>query len=303
MSGKKPAALDRIGLVGYGEVGKIFGAGLRELGLSVSACERLAPEAGMREHARAAGIPLFDHASALPRRTQLVISAVTAAAALDAAQDAVPAIESGCWYLDLNSISPATKQQCADLIEAAGGRFIEAAVMAAVPPHGLAAPMLLGGPWAREAAPLLAALGLRVTPVSERIGVAAATKMCRSVVVKGLEALVVDGFTAARRYGVEKEVITYLAEAFPGIDWDAEARYFFDRIFRHGRRRGEEMREAAATLREAGLDPAMPAATAERQFAIAEQARKAGIAGAAGEDWQASADRLLSLLRNDDSRR
>jgi 3-hydroxyisobutyrate dehydrogenase len=295
--------ITRVALVGYGEVGKIFCAELAQQGLAVSACDRQSGNAAMREHARTAGVPLFDHASKLPRETQLVISAVTAASALDAARDAAPAIGTGAWFLDINSTSPATKQQCAEVIESAGGRFVEAAVMSAVPPYGLAAPMLLGGPRSAEASPILAGLGFRVTAISDRTGVAAATKMCRSVIVKGLEAVVVDGFTAARRYGVEKEVITYLEHAFPGFDWQAEAGYFFDRIFRHGRRRGEEMQEAAATLREAGLGPAMPAATAERQFAIAEQVRQSGHEVADDGDWQASADFLIGLLEKGDPRR
>lgn len=288
--------ITRVGLIGYGEVGRIFCAELAEQGLAVSACDRESGNAAMRNHARTGGIPLFDHASKLPRETQLIISAVTAASAMDAARDAVPVVANGAWFLDINSTSPATKQQCADMIEAAGGRFVEAAIMSAVPPYGLAAPMLLGGPRAEELAPLLTELGLRVNAVSDRIGVAAATKMCRSVIVKGLEAIVVDGFTAARRYGVEKEVITYLEKAFPGFDWPVEARYFFDRIFRHGRRRGEEMQEVAATLREAGLDPALPAATSERQLAIAEQVRRSGHSPPADGDWQESADLLIELL-------
>jgi 3-hydroxyisobutyrate dehydrogenase-like beta-hydroxyacid dehydrogenase len=295
--------ITRAALVGYGEVGKIFCAELRSQGLAVSACDRQAAHAAMRDHARAAGVPLFDHASKLPADPQLFISAVTAASALEAARDVVPALGTNAWFLDINSTSPATKQQCAEVIESAGGRFVEAAVMSAVPPYGLVAPMLLGGPRSGEASTILAGLGFRVTPISDRIGVAAATKMCRSVIVKGLEAIVVDGLTAARRYGVEKEVITYLEHAFPGFDWQAEAGYFFERIFQHGRRRGEEMQEAAATLREAGLGPAMPAATAERQLAIAEEVRQSGRDVAGDGDWQASADLLIELLEKRDSRR
>jgi 3-hydroxyisobutyrate dehydrogenase-like beta-hydroxyacid dehydrogenase len=301
MSGQN-ATLHRIGLVGYGEVGTIFGAELRRRGLEVFAADLRAAEPAMRDHARASGIALVDHASALPRDLDLVISAVTAAAAVDAARAAVPILKPGCLYLDINSVSPATKQETGSLIEATGAGFVEAAVMSAVPPYGIAAPMLLGGAHAAAAAPRLAELGFRVTPISERIGVAAATKMCRSVIVKGLEAIVVDGFTAARRYGVEREVIAYLEEAFPGFDWEAQARYCFERMFRHGRRRGEEMREAAATLRDAGIDPAMPAATAGRQFAVAGTAARAASSGNA-QSWQDRADLLLNAEDGDPTRR
>jgi 3-hydroxyisobutyrate dehydrogenase len=290
MSEPEPLSVRGIGLIGYGEVGKIFAAELRRRGCEVVACDRLAADPAMQDAARTAGIPLFDHASRLPAGLDLVVSAVTAACAPDAARDAGPILASGTLYLDINSVSPATKAEIGVLVETGGARFLEAAVMSAVPPYGIAAPMLLGGPHAAVAAPRLRELGFRVTPVSGRIGVASATKMCRSVIVKGLEAIVVDGFMAARRYGVEREVIAYLAEAFPGLDWDAQAKNFFERMFRHGRRRGEEMQESAATLRAAGIDPAMPAATATRQFAVARVAEQGDGKAAT---WEEYADRLL----------
>ena len=95
--------------------------------------------------------------------------------------------------------------------------------MTSVPPHGIRTPMLLGGPHARAAAPVLAALGFAVTPVSDEYGVASAIKMCRSVIVKGMEAIVIESFLTARRYGVEREVLASLAETFPGSTGSSRA--------------------------------------------------------------------------------
>ena len=111
--------------------------------------------------------------------------------------------------------------------------------------------------------PLLDALGFAAKVASEQLGVASATKMCRSVMIKGLEAMVVESFTAARAYGVEDSVLASLAETFPGIDWERQGTYFFQRVIQHGRRRAEEMREAAATVREIGLEPWSAAGTAQ----------------------------------------
>ncbi|MCB1983083.1 MAG: DUF1932 domain-containing protein, partial [Rhodoferax sp.] len=129
-----------------------------------------------------------------------------------------------------------------------------------------------------------------------------ATKMCRSVMIKGLEAMVVEGFTAARRYGVEDEVVASLAETFPGIDWERQAAYFFQRVIEHGRRRAEEMREVAQTVREAGLDPWSAAGSAERQAWVADLA-DTGVFGARGKpgfarsaDWRTEADRILARI-------
>jgi 3-hydroxyisobutyrate dehydrogenase-like beta-hydroxyacid dehydrogenase len=89
--------------------------------------------------------------------------------------------------------------------------------------------------------------------------------MCRSVVVKGMEALQTESLLAARKYGVDHAVIESLANLFPGTDWEALARYMISRSLLHGQRRAEEMREAVRTLNEAGLDGWMSSASAERQ--------------------------------------
>ncbi len=62
---------------------------------------------------------------------------------------------------------------------------------------------------------------------SDRLGIASATKMCRSVMIKGLEAMIIESFTTARAYGVEDEVIASLHETFPAIDWEAQGGLFF----------------------------------------------------------------------------
>ena len=117
--------------------------------------------------------------------------------------------------------------------------------------------------------------------------------------IKGLEAMVIESFTAARHYGVEDAVIASLRETFPGIDWEKQAAYFFQRVIEHGRRRSEEVREVAETVREAGLVPWSAEGTAERQAFIADLADE-GVFGARGSpgfarsaDWRVEADRLL----------
>ena len=82
--------------------------------------------------------------------------------------------------------------------------------MASVPPRGIRSPMLLGGPHARAFAEAMAPFELDLVPYSETVGTASAVKMCRSVLIKGLEALVVESMMAARHYGVEREVLASL---------------------------------------------------------------------------------------------
>jgi 3-hydroxyisobutyrate dehydrogenase-like beta-hydroxyacid dehydrogenase len=210
------------------------------------------------------------------------------------------------YFLDVNSASPGAKQRAAALIDVEGGRYVEAAVMTSIPPHRLRVPLLLGGAFAAELSPLVNALGFSSTVASERLGVASATKMCRSVMVKGLEAMVIESFTTARHYGVEDAVIASLHETFPGIDWEKQAAYFFQRVIEHGRRRSEEVREVAVTVHDAGLTPWSAFGTAERQGWVADLA-DAGLFGPRGTpgfarsaDWRTEADRLLGHVKPQD---
>jgi 3-hydroxyisobutyrate dehydrogenase-like beta-hydroxyacid dehydrogenase len=292
----------RIGLVGYGEVGKILGRALVEREVAwAGTWDRLlrdpAQGPAMRAHAIDAGIEPAASLTALLERADVVLSAVTASQAHAVAEEAARAIRPGTWFVDLNSASPGTKQASSRLIDAAGGRFVESAVMNSVPPYGIKVPMLLGGAHAEAVRALLEPLGFSLEVVADRVGVASAIKMCRSVMIKGLEAIVVESFTTARRYGVEEYVLASLRETFPTIDWEKQGAYLFSRVALHGKRRAEEMREVAVTVREAGLAPHMAAAAAERQDWVAGLKGAASLGEVAKDaNWREYADRLLRCL-------
>src|SRR5690606_32162275 len=118
-----------------------------------------------------------------------------------AASAAAAGIKTGAWFLDLNSVSPATKRETAAVVEEAGGRYVEAAVMAPIGPKGIASPILLGGPRAEAFLSVGRALGFAGMQVFDKeIGRAAASKMCRSVLIKGLESLLTESLLAARHF-------------------------------------------------------------------------------------------------------
>jgi 3-hydroxyisobutyrate dehydrogenase len=296
-------------LVGYGEVGRIFGAALAGAGVaSVTAYDILSIDASWMATARARasqdGVTLVPEIGRAVAQGSLVISAVTAAATTLAAQEIADASHPGTFVLDVNSSSPATKAACADVVARVGGRYVEAAVMSSVPPHGIRVPMLLGGPHASTLQPTLAALGFAATVGSTSYGVVSAIKLCRSVVIKGMEALAIESLLAARRYGVEREVMASLAETFPGLDWVRQATWFWQRVVQHGRRRAEEMREAAATVEDVGIRARMAAATADVQAWVAALRADGVFDGAADADWRDLADSIQreKLSGNDQSR-
>lgn len=308
----------KIALIGYGEVGRILAEDLRSAGHTVSAYDlalgvardaRLgraaegSPAERMRAHAAAVGVGLASSHAHAARDAAVVISAVTASQTVAAAAATAGGLDPGAFFLDLNSASPGAKIAAAEQVTRAGGHYVEGAVMTAVPPHRLNVPLLLGGPHAERLAPLLGELGFRARVATQELGVASATKMCRSIVIKGLEALIVESLTAARHYGVEGAVLASLQETFPGVDWDRQAAYFFQRAIEHGRRRSEEMREVAVTVGEAGLTPWGSTAAAERHAWMGSLAEREVFGAPGGDgfarqpDWRVEADRILTTLR------
>ena len=285
-------SIKKIALIGFGEVGVTLAADIAErnnVALSAFDLRFDTPDSPPSIAIATAGVEPAASASACVKNADLVISAVTAASTLDVARSIVDGLKAGAWYFDINSAAPASKEEAAAEIEAEGGRYIEASIMSPIHPKRIAAPILLGGPHAHAFEAVARSLGFSsATFYSDQPGKAAAAKLCRSVVVKGMEALITESLLAAQHYGVEDDVIASLTNLFPHPDWRGHAQYMISRTLEHGTRRAEEMREAARTVADAGGDPWMANATVLRQ----------AFAGSLGLDG-ASSDlaTLLSFMR------
>ena len=289
----------QIALIGFGEVGGIFGHDFAEAGIGVSTFDILLDaepsRSSMLQKAESAKVRPCDRLESAVRGADLVISAVTASSAAAAAASASPFLRSGQVYFDLNSVSPDTKREIARIVGESPATFVEAAVMAPVSPQRLKVPMLLGGASAAVAAGRLTAIGMNVKPISDRIGVASAIKMCRSIIIKGLEAITLESMLTARRYGAEKQVLESLAATYPKMGWDGSLPdYLISRIAEYGKRRAAEMREAAQAVADAGLEPLTALATAERQDWFAQAIAEFSLAVPKGEtfSWQELADAI-----------
>jgi 3-hydroxyisobutyrate dehydrogenase-like beta-hydroxyacid dehydrogenase len=258
----------RISFIGFGEAGQAIASGLRETGIErVAAWDILFPEqtgAKLKEAAKNLGVRVATSAGDAVRETDVVISAVTAASSLDAARSATPHLGGNPYYLDINSVSPGRKQETAGLLSDRA-RYVDVAVIAAIYPARHRTPLLLSGPHAEDISPLLRELDMQFLVVGPEIGSAAAIKMIRSVMIKGMEALTLECFLAAARAGVLEEVTSSLKNNYPTLDWTKIADYNLERMASHGERRAAEMEESAATLRELGLDPLMVESTIKRQ--------------------------------------
>ncbi len=264
MPDMKPA----ICFIGFGEAGQAIAAGLREVGVErISGWDILLPQPEgekLRHTAAASGVRCGSSAGDAVRGADLIISAVTAASSVEAAQSVKSHLAARPYFLDINSVSPGRKQETSRLL-GDSARYVDLAVLAPIHPARHQTPMLLAGPHADAIAPALTALGMRVTLAGTEVGAAAAIKMVRSVMIKGIEALTLECFLAAARAGVVDEVATSMKNNYPGLDWAKIVPYNLERMASHGERRAAEMEEVADTLRELGVEPLMTAATVKRQ--------------------------------------
>ena len=217
-----------------------------------------------------AGVLAAENAREALTGVPLVLSLVTADRALAVAQDYAPFLTVGALWCDMNSVAPETKRAAAKAVEAAGGRYVDVAVLAPVDPARLNVPLLVAGAAADEAVAALGAAGFaKVRSVGVEVGRASAIKMIRSVMVKGVEALTAEMMLAAVAAGVADEVLASLDASEKAQAWAERAAYNLERMATHGVRRAAEMEEAAKTLAALGVEPVMTTGTVQRQRAMA----------------------------------
>ncbi|MFT7594568.1 MAG: 3-hydroxyisobutyrate dehydrogenase-like beta-hydroxyacid dehydrogenase [Paracoccaceae bacterium] len=288
-----------VSLIGFGEAGQAFAKGWQGdlLGLKIDAFDiKTAADAtakGKWQDYETAGITGQPSSANLLAWADLVVCLVTADQALGAAQDAAKSIRPGAYYFDGNSCAPQTKQTNAAVIETAGGRYVDMAIMAPVFPKLHKVPVLLSGPHAVPAAELLAGLNMSARVEEGDVGRASSIKMIRSIMVKGIEALVAECVLAGRRAGVDDVVLASLEQSHPGFGWTDRAAYNLERMMQHGQRRAAEMREVAQTVDDLGLNNAMSGAIVDWQQLIGDLALDPGE-----NSYETRADAILSALDN-----
>ena len=255
--------------LGFGEAGRAFAG---EIGAAMRAFDRktgsAATAADKRADFAACGVEGMESNAAAVAGAPLILSLVTADQALAAAEETARSIGRGALYCDMNSVAPDTKRAAARAIEAAGGRYVDVAVMAPVHPLRLRVPLLVSGPHAEAGAAALAAHGFKPRVVGATVGNASAVKMIRSVMVKGLEALSAECVLAAHEAGVADEVIGSLDASWREEPWRRRFDYNLDRMLVHGHRRAAEMEEAVKTLDALGTGSVMTRGTVRRQRAL-----------------------------------
>ncbi|MDH5558573.1 MAG: DUF1932 domain-containing protein [Alphaproteobacteria bacterium] len=260
-----------IAFIGFGEAGGAIvegwggSAAIRAYDIKTDNNATAAP---MRARYDRLGVAGCDGAAEAVAEADLVFSTVTADQAVKAAENCAPHMRKGSFWFDLNSCAPSSKQRAAELMAPVGARYVDVAVMAPIYPRRNMVPLLIAGPHAEDAKPLLEALPMAPRVVDGDVGAASSIKMIRSIMVKGLEALTAECVLAAVTAGVDGEVLASLLRSHPGVDWPVQAAYNFERGIVHGERRAAEMREVVKTVEDLKLPAEMSAATVAWQSRI-----------------------------------
>jgi 3-hydroxyisobutyrate dehydrogenase-like beta-hydroxyacid dehydrogenase len=287
--------------IGFGEAGQAMAAGLCEDGIEqISAWDIVFPSTEgeqLRQACNQIGVRLASSPADAVRGTDVIISAVTAASSLKAAQSVAPHLNGNPFYLDVNSVSPGRKQATAKLL-GDRARYVDVAILSPIYPARHQSPMLLAGPHVEAAGPILQALAMKTSVAGPQTGAAAAIKMVRGVMIKGIEALTIECFLAAERAGIVEEVKNSMRNNYPTLDWDKVIAYNLERMASHGERRAAEMEEVAETLRELGVDPQMVTATVNRQREMGAIGKTSAVRSTLKDSYTAMLDAISAAAKD-----
>lgn len=265
----------KVAFIGFREAGPAFAEPMVRRGARAAVFDLASLEPGGAEAQRIlcarAGAAHSGSLAAALDGAQLV---VTAGAAVGAAREAAAHLRTGQTYVDLNSGAPATKVAVREAMAQSGATFVEGVAMGRVA-EGALPPVLLSGPTADALASTLTDLGWDARSAGAAWGAASTVKLLRSVVVKGLEALLTEAFAGAARADAAQALTDTLGDWAPGIDWRDIAPYHLGRVRVHGARRAQELTECAALLAELGLEAHAVRGAAETQARWAGRAHPA----------------------------
>ncbi len=249
-------------IIGGGEVGRTYAAGLvasepHAPGVVVAVCAPRPSDALtalVDGHDTAALHRVAGEWLGGVERVWLAVTGEVAGAVLD---ELLPWLAPGTVVVDLSTASPEDKRAAEARAAAAGARYVDAVILGAVATTGARTPLLAAGPHAAEAMAPFERLGAPVRHLPDAAaGDAAALKLLRTILTKGLEALAVECLVAAERQGMRAE----LYDAMGDIDATGFTA-FLDMLVRthvvHAERRRHEIEQARIQLESAGFRASM----------------------------------------------
>ena len=287
----------RLGFLGFGEVPWHLATGMqRPDGLEVSAYDPLLVDTAQpakRQRAVDAGVRPLDTVAGLAE-CELVLSLVTPAAAVAAVEAYTPHAPSGQRFIEMNSAAPQVKRAVSDLLGPRGVQVDDAVLTGGgIGLDGWRIPINVAGPTAQDSADLLLSLGLNAKAIGGEIGQAAAVKMLRGVIIKGLEALAVEAFTAARAHGLEDVLMGAVGEALDKGPIEDFLRMLLTTHTVHCGRRAVEVDMIRQTVAESGLEPTMTTA----MVSLFQRSAAADLKGPTGEGYREAEEAVDAMVQ------
>ena len=280
----------RVGLIGYGEVGSTLGAGLRARGLAEVASYDTGAFDGpyaalIQERAASAGVTLVRSPAELAERADIVIGVTPGSASIESAAGFAAVLRPRHVFIDIASATPKVKQAMAAELAGTGSQVADGSIVG-TPRDGLGLPILASGPAAERVSEALVPWGMKIDPVGAELGTASAIKILRSVLIKGIEALLDEMMLGARRYGLDDVVLQSAARTLMSRPFPDFAGNLISTGVIHAQRRSEEAAMAADALSDVGIEPIMTRSTAARLRWVDQLALKEHFAGHIPEDYR-----------------
>lgn len=280
----------KLAIIGCGEVGRLYARAAAE-SFEVVLCDAY-PSPAARELAVEMGMSLHERAGDWLAGVDRVWSCVTGDVAAAVAEQTGSFLAQGALFVDMSTATPADKQSSADFLRGRGIEYADAVIMGAIGMTGLRTSLLVSGDAAEAAVADFATIGAPSRALENaRPGDAAALKLLRTVLTKGVEALAVECLVSAEKQGVREELYRVLGD----IDTQGFTA-FLDAVVRshllHAERRSHEVERAVAQLDQAHLPSSVLAGTRT----LYERTVHSLAAHPPGPDAAASIDSALAWL-------
>ena len=232
-----------IAILGIGEAGGTLARDLIAAGVQVRGWD---PEPRMIPD----GLEFASSNPAAISGADIVLSVNWASVARDVAAEVAPVLRPRQLYADLNTAAPQLKRDIAPIIETTGALFVDAALMDPVPPKGLRTQVYASGSGAEMFAEKMTPLGMPVTILDREAGNAATHKLVRSIMYKGVAAVIIECLEAAQALNMTEYA---RAQMLKIIYDEAMIDRFVSGSLKHAKRRVEEMEAVVEMLNSIGV--------------------------------------------------
>lgn len=238
----------KIAVLGLGEAGSHFANDLVNLGVEVVGFDPK-PIHQLNE-----AISVKTSNAEAVQNADVIFSANLSSVSEDIANELVNALKPHQFFCEMNTSGPEKKLKIASILKPSGVKMIDLAIMAPVPPKGMMTPLLASGEFAFEFSEKLKPLNLDLSVLeNSKIGDAATRKLLRSIVYKGIAAVVCEAMEAGESFGMESYIRSQISSLIGG-NQDLIDR-FVEGSRTHATRRMHEMDAVIEMLEAQGIEP------------------------------------------------